>query len=147
MGPDCVDVDDSAELAVRCQENPGVAVKLVDRYVPEPTGVGFGVIALADGLTARVDGEVWVWQDDLAHFLQGLADDFRGWDGERVWRAHHLELRARFHSRGHVSLTWTLWATTTSDTWQASITTWLEAGAQMATLAADVHRFLRPTEV
>ena len=43
-------------------------------------------------------------------------------------------VRAGFHSGGHVALTWNLhrWLTR-SDTWQASITTWLEAGEQMTT--------------
>jgi hypothetical protein len=40
-------------------------------------------------------------------------------------------------------LTWTLqpWLTR-SDSWQASVTTWMEAGAQMAALADEMHAFL-----
>ncbi|WP_236789384.1 DUF6228 family protein [Amycolatopsis sp. GM8] len=134
---------ESPEVVVRCQKDPSVVIRLVDQRFPDQYGVAFSVIAKADGLNARVDGgEVWVWDDDLARFLQGLADDFRGWDGERVWSVNHLALRAVFHSRGHVSLTWTLRPWISRDTWEASITTWQEAGEQMATLAADVRDFL-----
>ncbi|MFL6145140.1 MAG: DUF6228 family protein [Labedaea sp.] len=85
-----------------------------------------------------------VWDDDLTRFLEGLADDFRGWDGERVWSVNHLALRAVFHSRGHVSLTSTLRPWISRDTWEASITTWQEAGEQMTGLAADVHQLPPP---
>jgi hypothetical protein len=110
-------------------------------------GLRSASFAQADGLNARVDGgEVRVWDDDLARFLEELADDFRGWDDERVWSVNHLALRAVFHSRGHVSLTWTLRPWVSRDTWEASITTWQEAGEQMAALAADVRHFLlRPS--
>ncbi len=130
-------------MVVRCREDPNVVIRLVDRYFPDQYGVAFSVIAQAGGLNARVDGgEVRVWDDDLARFLEGLADDFRGWDGERVWSVNHLALRAVFHSGGHVSLTWTLRPWNSRDTWEASITTRQEAGEQMAALAADVRHFL-----
>ncbi|WP_405149811.1 DUF6228 family protein [Sphaerisporangium sp. NBC_01403] len=52
-------------------------------------------------------------------------------------------LRATFHSGGHVELTWTLrrWSSR-QDSWEASITTWLDAGEQLTTLAADVRAYL-----
>jgi hypothetical protein len=48
-----------------------------------------------------------------------------------------------FHTGGHVTPAWNLrrWPAR-SDTWQASITTWLEAGEQMSDLAADLREFL-----
>lgn len=85
MSPDRVEPAESPEVVIRCQDDPGVVVRLVDRHFPDQYGAAFSVVAQADGLNARVEGgEVWVWDDDLARFLEGLADDFRGWDGERV---------------------------------------------------------------
>jgi hypothetical protein len=126
-------------------------VRLYDRYFPDETGIGFSVEARADGpqtLHAVIEAEVWVWDNaDLPGFLAGLAEDFRGWTEERVWRTNTLAVRAVFHSRGHVAMTWTLkpW-TTQPDTWQACITTWVGAGAQMSAVAADMNTFLpRPS--
>ena len=142
-----VGVDEPAELIIRSNEDPGVFVRLHDRFFPDEYGIGFSVEAHVGGpqdLHARIGAEVWVWDDSwLPGFLAGLAEDFRGWSEERLWRTNHLAVRAVFHSRGHVALTWTLqpW-TTQPDTWQASITTWVEAGAQMSALAADMNAFL-----
>jgi hypothetical protein len=138
-------VDDPAELTIRCLEDPAVSIRLYDRFFPDQYGIGFSVEASADGLHALVGPvEVWVWDDaDLPSFLANLAESFRGWTGERAWRTNHLELRAVYHSRGHVALTWTLqpWITR-PDSWRASVTTWLEAGAQMSNIAAEMQAFL-----
>lgn len=140
-----VDTGDPAEVIIRCLEDPAVSVRLHDRFFPDEYGIGFSIEARADGLHASVGPvEVWVWDDaDLPGFLAGLAEDFRGWSGERAWQTNHLAVQAVFHSRGHVALTWTLrpWVSR-SDSWQASVTTWIEAGAQMSTLAEDLHTFL-----
>jgi hypothetical protein len=85
----------------------------------------------------------------LSQFLDGLAADYRGWSGTRSWAANDLKLAATFHPGGHVELRWTLrsWASR-QDSWEASVTTWLEAGQQMTMLAADVRAFLaRPQPV
>lgn len=52
-------------------------------------------------------------------------------------------MSAAFRSGGYVGLTWALrpWAQAAGG-WGASVTTWLEAGEQMASLAADVRAFL-----
>lgn len=54
-----------------------------------------------------------------------------------------LAVSAVFRTGGYVGLTWTLcpWPAA-SGGWAASVTTWLEAGEQMTSLAADVRRFL-----
>lgn len=87
-----------------------------------------------------------IWEEDLARFLQQLADGFRGWEGERAWKTYDedLALRAVFVSGGHVRLTWTLrpWRVMSLGRWQATVTTQLEAGEQMAALAADIRYFL-----
>ena len=120
-------------------------VRLYSRYFPDEYGIGFAVDARAEGLHAKLRGvEMWVWDEVwLADFIGQLAADYRGWPDERAWRGDHLTVRATFHSRGHVALTWELqpWVSR-SDTWRASITTWVEAGEQMSNLAADLREFL-----
>ncbi|OKJ03302.1 DUF6228 family protein [Kitasatospora sp. CB01950] len=140
-------VDVQGVVAVRCADSAGVGVRLVDRAGPEAGAVRFAVEVSASGLAARLDGVVgWVGATDgLAGFLAGLADDFRGWEGERDWRTpdRDLTVRAVFRSGGHVGLTWVLrpWRTAQRG-WEASVTTWLEGGEQLAALAADVGEFV-----
>src|SRR4051794_9420142 len=87
VSPEDVEPGESPDVVIRCQEHRSVIVRLTDRYFPDQYGAAFTVTAQADGLDARVaGGEVWVWNDDLVRFLEGLAADFRGWDGERVWQ-------------------------------------------------------------
>jgi hypothetical protein len=135
-----------AEVTVRCQDDRDVHVRLCDLFVQDEDCVHYAIEAGAPGLNARLDGvAAWNWNGDLAPFLEGLARDFRGWQGERVWQTNDrdLTLRAVFRSGGHVGLTWTLrpWRTPV-DSWDASVTTWLEAGEQMSALAADVRQLL-----
>jgi hypothetical protein len=133
------------ELTIRCLEHPSTYLRLYDRYLIDHDGTGFSVEAHAEGLHAHIGPvEVWIWDDtDLATFLTGLADDFRGWDSERIWHTNHLTVQAVYHSRGHVALTWTLqpWLTR-ADSWRARLTTWQEAGAQMSSLANSMRAFL-----
>ncbi|WP_406210478.1 DUF6228 family protein [Kitasatospora sp. NBC_01560] len=146
MNADNPDAAPSAEVVIRCSEDPRACVTLTDRDYPDQYGVAFSVSLRGEGLHARVeDVKVWVWDGEyLFDFLDGLAADFRGWDGERTWQTNHLALSATFHSGGHVCVTWSIQPRLTArQTWAASITTWLEAGQQMADLAADVRDFLR----
>jgi hypothetical protein len=132
-------------VLIRCQEDPDSHVRLDGRYFLDAAGIGFSGDARADGLHAQLQGvEMWVWDGMwLPDFIHRLAGDYRGWDDELTWQVNQLSVRASFHSGGHVALTWNLrpWLTR-SDNWQASITTWLEAGEQMASLAADLLEFL-----
>ena len=141
---DLTGVDD-LHVMIRCQEDLGVSVRLHSRFFPDECGIGFAVEARAEGLHADLLGaEVWVWDEAwLPDFISQLAADYRGWTGERTWQTNHLAVRATFHSRGHVALTWDLqpWVSR-SDAWRASITTWLEAGEQMSHLASDLRAFL-----
>ncbi|MFI2765740.1 DUF6228 family protein [Streptomyces echinatus] len=81
----------------------------------------------------------------FAGFLDELVADYRRWDGERSWQTNDRDLTvsAVFRSGGYVGLTWALrpWPQAAGG-WGASVTTWLEAGEQMAFLAADVRSFL-----
>ncbi|MFD5700384.1 DUF6228 family protein [Streptomyces lasiicapitis] len=50
--------------------------------------------------------------------------------------------RSDFRSGGYIGLTWTLrpWPRA-AGCWTASVTTWLEAGEQLASVGADARRF------
>ncbi|WP_217280174.1 DUF6228 family protein [Kibdelosporangium persicum] len=134
--------EDGTEVVVRCQEDPGVFVRLTDCHPLDEYRLAFRVEVQAEGLCARTDTVVAEWYDDLTHFVEGLAADFRGWEGARVWQANRVELSAVFRSRGHVCLKWTLRGATLADAWEVSIETWQEAGEQMKALAADIRDFL-----
>lgn len=101
----------------------------------------FAVEAAASGMTARLDS-VGVW-DDVAGFFDGLARDFRGWDGERELRVgNELRATAVFGSGGHVSVRWTLNPDHFQADWECTVVTEFEAGEGMTALAADVRAFL-----
>lgn len=138
--------DDRPGVTVRCQRNPSVGVRFHDRFRFDADSVHHAVDAWAPGLTAGVDEVVaWVRHGDLAPFLERPAADFRGWDGERSRRTDDGDPRvsAVFHSGGHVGLPWALrpWPAAAGG-WAASVTTWLDAGEQLARLAGDVRHFL-----
>ena len=65
-----------------------------------------------------------------------LAEDFRGWSGERTWRSVNRELRvtATHHSGGHVGLCWTL----AEPHWELSVAVTVDAGEDMRRLASEV---------
>ncbi|MEU7030492.1 DUF6228 family protein [Streptomyces sp. NPDC046275] len=139
-------LDDEPRVTIRCQDNPSVGVTFCDRFSFDADSVHYALELRAPGLTARVDEVVaWIWDSDLTTFLEELAADYRGWDGERSWQTddRDLTLSAVFRSGGYVGLTWALrpWSQAAGG-WGASVTTWLEAGEQMASLAADVGNFL-----
>lgn len=142
--------DDSHERAcvsIRCQDNSSVGVSFRDRYSSDDHCVHYTVEVVAPGLSAHIDGAVAWAKDssDLAPFLEKLAADFTGWDGERRWETddRDLAVSAVFRSGGYVGLTWTLrpWRNAAGG-WMAAVTTWLESGEQMASLATDIRDFL-----
>lgn len=141
-----VDTDDEVSVTIRCQDNASVGVTFCDRFTLSADSVHYAVELRAPGLTARVNEVVaWVWDSDLTVFLEKLAGDYRGWDGERSWQTddHDLTVSAVFRPGGYVGLTWALrpWPQAAGG-WGASVTTWLEGGEQMTSLAADVRAFL-----
>ncbi|MET3985634.1 DUF6228 family protein [Streptomyces sp. PvR034] len=138
--------DDGPGVTIRCQDNSAVGVTFCDRFSFDEDSVHYAVELRAPGLTARANEVVaWTWDSDLAPFLEGLASDYRGWDGERSWETNDKDLTvaAVFRSGGYVGLTWALrpWPRAAGG-WAASVTTWLEAGEQMSSFATDVRRFL-----
>lgn len=141
-----IHLDDQPDVNVRCQDNASVGVMFCDRFSFDQDSVHYAVELRAPGLSARVDEVVaWTWGSGLATFLGERAADYRGRDGERNWQTYDrdLALSAVFRSGGYVGLTWTVrpWPQTAGG-WDASVTTWLEAGEQMTSLAADVRTFL-----
>jgi Family of unknown function (DUF6228) len=105
----------------------------------------FAVTVQANGLSAHIKGaSVTPWDNpQLDDFFHQLAVDYTGWDGSREWRSNHLVIDAQFQSGGHVAVTWTLRdGLFAEDRWQVSATTVIEAGEQMALLAADIREFL-----
>ncbi|MFI7284727.1 DUF6228 family protein [Micromonospora chersina] len=138
---------------------------LVVRYPPaegtwvlhppvDPWGDGYVAVMQVelydDGLSAR--GEVKLSlpaqaeEPDLVAFLQGLTDDWRGWDGERRWRSldGKLTITARHDGKGHVSLGGTLQQDSLApDAWLARVSISVEAGEQMSSLVADLRSHLQ----
>lgn len=132
-------------VTVRCKDNMSVGVRFCDRFIVDADSVHYAVELEAPGLTARVDEVVaWIWDRDLAPFLDELVADCRGWEGERNWHTHDRDLAvsAVFHTGGHVGLTCTVrpWPTSAGG-WSASVTTWSEADEQMASPASGIRRF------
>ncbi|MYS81002.1 hypothetical protein GTZ85_12460 [Streptomyces sp. SID5474] len=101
----------------------------------------------APGMAAHLDRVVgWTGEArEIAGFLTDLARDFGGWDGERRWHTddRDLTVTAVFRSGGRVELTWELRPRRMGGCgWAASVTLVVEAGEQLAMLAADVRQFL-----
>jgi len=98
-----------------------------------------------DGLHARTDVTL-SWpppgQDqDLLVFLQGLADDWRGWSGDRHWRSLDTEMgiAARHDGTGHVTLAVTLGGNLSApNPWSAQVAVTIEAGEEMGQLITDL---------
>ncbi|MFD6228667.1 DUF6228 family protein [Streptomyces sp. NPDC060232] len=134
-------------VAVRCQDNSSVAVSLHDRHSPDDHGVHHAVEVRAPGLRARLDQAVARIGDgrDLAPFLERLAADHTGWDGERRGKTNDgdLTVSAVFRPGGYVGSTWTLrpWRPA-AGAWSATVNTQLEAGEQMESFAADIRHYL-----
>ncbi|MBL6279770.1 hypothetical protein JMF97_26805 [Micromonospora fiedleri] len=116
----------------------------------DPWGEGYVVVMQVElhdqGLTAR-RGVDLAWpthaqEPDLVIFFEQLADDWRGWEGERSWRSLDATMRitARHDGKGHVSLGGTLRQDSYSpDGWLARVFITVEAGEQMTSLVADLR--------
>ncbi|MEU8735670.1 DUF6228 family protein [Streptomyces tendae] len=140
-----VRLNDKPSVTVRCQENPSVNVTFCDRFSFDADSVHYAVELRAPGLTARVDEVVaWIWDSDLTAFVEELAAGYRGWDGERSWQTNDrdLTLSAVFRSGPRRSGLVLAAVAAGRRRLGASVTTWHEAGEQMASLAADVRHFL-----
>jgi hypothetical protein len=136
---------EQSELTVQSSGYQATSVRFFDWSRTDENEVVFAGEAVTGDLRACIDTvtvSVWDGVGDLSDFLAGMARDFRGWEGERVWLNNHLILAATFGSGGHVHLTWTLRSGNFPEDWRCSLTTTLEAGEEMAVLAADARGFL-----
>jgi len=119
-------------VTLRYHDNSSVGVRLCERYGLDEDSVRYAGELRAPSLTACADDVVaWAWGSGLEAFLEALASDWRGWDGERSWETDDTDLAvsAVLRSGGYVGLTWTVRPWPVSDGgWAASVTTWLEAG-------------------
>lgn len=80
--------------------------------------------------------------DELVGFFQGLADDWRGWRGERVYESLEHELRLTATHDGHVRLAVQMAPTGDPDGWSASGILRLDPGEEMTLAAGAVAALL-----
>jgi hypothetical protein len=139
-------VSGGVELVVRGSGAPTLSVRLFDWTRTDEYEVVFAVEAVDAGLRARVEGVTvssWDGAGYLTEFLERLARDFRGWEGERSWANNELVVTATFGSGGHVHLTWALRAGAFSNGWECTVTTVIEAGEELTAVVADAQEFFR----
>jgi Family of unknown function (DUF6228) len=92
----------------------------------------------AHGLTAETTATVeGTGERDLADFFADLACDWRGWTGERSWRAleGEMAIEAWHDGRANVMITVTIkppWMTFAKDAWSVRAVFTLEAGEQLS---------------
>jgi hypothetical protein len=129
-------------------------------YAPhDPDGDGYvarmQVEVHDDGLSARttatIDGYPRGGEPDLVAFIRGLAEDWQGWSGRRVWNAleHEMSIAAVHDGRGYVSLAVTLRRQVRpydDDAWSAKSVFTLEAGEEMRAFASDIQFLLAAAE-
>jgi Family of unknown function (DUF6228) len=96
-----------------------------------------GLSASADVDACGHDGE-----HTLDLLFRRLADDWRGWEGERTWSSLEgdLDLAATHDGLGHVALRVRLRSGPYEEDWLATGTIWLEAG-QLDATARDAAAF------
>lgn len=130
------------ELVVRGAGARAGSVRFSDWARADEYEAAFTVEAVDAGVRARIERvTVTVW-DAMDDFFDGLARDFRGWRGERVWITNQLVVAAVFGSGGHVLLSWTLRSGFAPEDWTCTVTTVVEAGEGMTAVAAGVREFL-----
>ncbi|MFF3957183.1 DUF6228 family protein [Streptomyces sp. NPDC001890] len=136
-------VPGQVELVVGRSGALAPSVRLFDWSRADEYEFAFAVEAIDDGVRARIESvTVTVW-DNMSEFFDGLARDFRGWEGERVWGNNNLVVTATFGSGGHVYLGWTLRSGFFPGDWNCTVTTVIEAGEEMTAVAAELRAFLR----
>jgi Family of unknown function (DUF6228) len=84
--------------------------------------------------------------DELAAFFNGLAADWRGWQGERTYESLEHDLRLTATHDGHVHLVVQLRDTLGQDGWSATGVVQLDPGEEMTGAAEDVAALLSPPE-
>ena len=105
-----------------------------------------------DRFTIRVEGEGLAAEavvssansgPELISFFQELENNWRGWEGEKVWRAFEGELgvSAKMSSQGRVAISFNLHKPAYDEGWSGQVTVAFYAG-ELQPLAANVSEFL-----
>ena len=79
----------------------------------------------------------------LAAFFADLADQWRGWEGERVFESIEGDLRIEATHDGHVRLRVLLWESTVPHGWRVESAIRLDAGEALSRAATDVALLVR----
>ena len=82
--------------------------------------------------------------EDLVAFVNGLASDCRGWQGERAYESLEHDLRVTAIHDGHIRLVVQLRETSVPDGWSATGVVPLDPGEEMTRAAQDVAALLAP---
>ncbi|MEU0911189.1 DUF6228 family protein [Streptomyces althioticus] len=141
-----IDHDESGALVVQV----GEGFKLSEPVLPYEDDLTLHFLVTALGRWGSVATTVETWGGDgLDTFLASLAEDFRGWQGERIWHSlrHDLTISAEHHSGGYVQLRWVISDGAPAEEWRFETSTWHQAGEDMRTLAADIHAFIASVAV
>ena len=94
----------------------------------------------------RVSAHYATGFDELVAFVNGLASDWRGWQGKRTYESLEHDLRLTATHDGHVRLVVQLRETSVPDGWSATGTVQLDPGEEMTRAALDVAALLSPPQ-
>jgi hypothetical protein len=135
------------EVAVVGREADGLRFEQVQRAV-DPRFRSVVVRLRVPGLDAsrRVWAHYATGFDELVAFFNGLAADWRGWQGERTYESLEHDLRLTAAHDGHVRLLVQLQETSGRDGWSATGVVQLDPGEEMTRAAGDVAALLSPPE-
>ena len=81
---------------------------------------------------------------DLAQFFEGLADSWRGWQGERIFSSLEGEFILTARHDGHVRLGVRLQRVDGPGTWTVSTEVTVDPGEDVASAARDVRTLMEP---
>src|SRR5262245_22660355 len=82
---------------------------------------------------------------DLAMYFEGLAADWRGWQGARVWHSLEGDLEISAEHHRHVLLRIALRGDTYRSDWHATATIELDPGEQLSEAAKNVRALVAGT--
>lgn len=87
---------------------------------------------------------IWGYTDtnDLVRLFESMAQDWRGWNGERHWASIEgdFDITATSDNLGHIRLDVVILNNNPEDDWQVNAPIYLDAGG-LDRLATEIHRF------
>jgi hypothetical protein len=127
-----------------CVGGPGDALRLYGLTCENGKAVSVMAALVAPGLLAehRVWSSYWSGFADLIGFFRSLARDWRGWQGERTFRAMENDLHIVATHAGHVRLAVQLGPGADVDGWIATTVIELDPGEQLTQVADEVEALL-----